>query len=105
MDSPVAYPDSPLDQDDIAYPCKGCGEVCNTQFQEEVLKLTSHRGRFWKRAKHSNLVRNMISNLNLNFTDRRNQLEIGGILIAFAVIPVVLCSTPMRTSSSSATGL
>ncbi|KAF2750093.1 RhoGAP-domain-containing protein [Sporormia fimetaria CBS 119925] len=27
MDSPGAYPESPLDQDDVVYPCKGCGEV------------------------------------------------------------------------------
>ncbi|KAF7507411.1 hypothetical protein GJ744_010470 [Endocarpon pusillum] len=27
MDSPTAYPDSPLDPDEAAYPCKGCGEV------------------------------------------------------------------------------
>ncbi|KAF2205737.1 RhoGAP-domain-containing protein [Delitschia confertaspora ATCC 74209] len=27
MDSPGAYPESPLDQDDIVYPCKGCGEI------------------------------------------------------------------------------
>jgi len=27
MDSPAAYPESPMEQDDAAYPCKGCGEV------------------------------------------------------------------------------
>ncbi|KAL8983899.1 MAG: hypothetical protein Q9205_001984 [Flavoplaca limonia] len=27
MDSPTAYPESPLEQDDAAYPCKGCGEI------------------------------------------------------------------------------
>ncbi|KAH7385575.1 hypothetical protein DE146DRAFT_212760 [Phaeosphaeria sp. MPI-PUGE-AT-0046c] len=27
MDSPGAYPESPLDQDDVVYPCKGCGEI------------------------------------------------------------------------------
>ena len=28
MESPAAdYLDSPLDGDDIAYPCKGCGDV------------------------------------------------------------------------------
>lgn len=27
MESPGAYPESPLDQDDVVYPCKGCGEV------------------------------------------------------------------------------
>lgn len=27
MDSPGVYPESPLDQDDVVYPCKGCGEI------------------------------------------------------------------------------
>ncbi|KAF2870854.1 hypothetical protein BDV95DRAFT_495996 [Massariosphaeria phaeospora] len=27
MDSPGAYPESLLDQDDVVYPCKGCGEI------------------------------------------------------------------------------
>lgn len=27
MESPAGIPESPLDQDDAAYPCKGCGEV------------------------------------------------------------------------------
>lgn len=27
MDSPTSYPESPLDPDEAAYPCKGCGEV------------------------------------------------------------------------------
>lgn len=27
MESPTATPDSPLDPDEAAYPCKGCGEV------------------------------------------------------------------------------
>ncbi|KIW93186.1 uncharacterized protein Z519_05791 [Cladophialophora bantiana CBS 173.52] len=27
MESPVAFPDSPMDPDDAAYPCKGCGKI------------------------------------------------------------------------------
>ncbi|KAL8637649.1 MAG: hypothetical protein Q9228_005101 [Teloschistes exilis] len=27
MDSPAGYPESPMEQDDAAYPCKGCGEI------------------------------------------------------------------------------
>ena len=27
MDSPADYLDSPMDGDDVAYPCKGCGDV------------------------------------------------------------------------------
>ena len=30
MDSPAGYPESPMEQDDAAYPCKGCGEVRST---------------------------------------------------------------------------
>ena len=33
MESPAAYEDSPMEQDEVAYPCKGCGEVrliCST---------------------------------------------------------------------------
>lgn len=26
MEAPLAYPDSPM-EDDVAYPCKGCGKV------------------------------------------------------------------------------
>ena len=27
----AGLPESPMEQDDIAYLCKGCGEVCHTQ--------------------------------------------------------------------------
>lgn len=27
MESPMAFPESPMEGDDIAYPCKGCGQV------------------------------------------------------------------------------
>ena len=27
MESPADYLDSPMDGDDMAYPCKGCGDV------------------------------------------------------------------------------
>lgn len=30
MDSPAGFSDTGMDQDDIPYPCKGCGEVCTT---------------------------------------------------------------------------
>jgi hypothetical protein len=30
MESPADYLDSPMvDSDDVAYPCKGCGDVCS----------------------------------------------------------------------------
>lgn len=31
MESPAGYPESPMDQDDIPYPCKGCGEVSDAK--------------------------------------------------------------------------
>ncbi|KAF5014310.1 hypothetical protein F66182_14752, partial [Fusarium sp. NRRL 66182] len=27
MDSPAGFSDTAMDQDDIPYPCKGCGEI------------------------------------------------------------------------------
>ncbi|KAE8148922.1 hypothetical protein BDV25DRAFT_157244 [Aspergillus avenaceus] len=27
MDSPAVYPESPMEQDDVPFPCKGCGEI------------------------------------------------------------------------------
>ncbi|KAB8078142.1 hypothetical protein BDV29DRAFT_20951 [Aspergillus leporis] len=27
MESPAAYPESPMEQDDVPFPCKGCGEI------------------------------------------------------------------------------
>lgn len=30
MESSAGFPESPMEADDIAYPCKGCGKVCNT---------------------------------------------------------------------------
>lgn len=29
VESPGVYPESPNDQEDVVYPCKGCGEVCH----------------------------------------------------------------------------
>lgn len=31
MDSPGDFAESPLDQEDVVYPCKGCGEVGKAQ--------------------------------------------------------------------------
>ena len=46
MDSPAAYPESPMEQDDAAYPCKGCGEVrlsqLAKQFEAGSDRLTNH---------------------------------------------------------------
>lgn len=30
MDPSSGYPESPMDQDELVYPCKGCGRVCFT---------------------------------------------------------------------------
>ena len=42
MESSAGYPDSPLEQDDAAYPCKGCGEVRHQP--SPCLQLMPHRG-------------------------------------------------------------
>lgn len=59
MESPAAMPESLLDQDDAAYPCKGCGEVPRPQFFTPVISCANSRSlacRSSRRARHSNLV-------------------------------------------------
>src|SRR5271155_1344570 len=58
MDSPTAYSDSPLDPDDIAYPCKGCGEVCRISRQDwcTMTADTDDRHRSSRKARLSNWV-------------------------------------------------
>jgi hypothetical protein len=52
MDSPTTNPDSPLDPDEAAYPCKGCGEV--SMPATKCCNLRTHlRSRFSKKEKHS----------------------------------------------------
>lgn len=40
MESPAGFSDTAMDQDDIPYPCKGCGEVCSMDLFCETLYLT-----------------------------------------------------------------
>ena len=47
------YPDSPLESDEAAYPCKGCGEVCLSDLTGAIVLSED---RFWRRAKRSNSV-------------------------------------------------
>ena len=51
------YPDSPLESEEAAYPCKGCGEVCLPDLSGAFVL---NEDRFWRRAKRLNLV-SMIS--------------------------------------------
>jgi Zn-finger protein len=40
MDSPgVHYPESLADQDDVVYPCKGCGDVCCIRYAPLYIRL------------------------------------------------------------------
>ena len=55
MESPLAYPESPLDVDEAAYPCKGCGEVGFTRSNLGYTN-TDSCDRSWRRAKPLNLV-------------------------------------------------
>ena len=40
MDSPAGFSDTAMDQDDIPYPCKGCGEVCTMGYLLRATYLT-----------------------------------------------------------------
>jgi Rho-type GTPase-activating protein 1/2 len=55
MESPLAYPESPLDLDEASYPCKGCGEVRRRrrQFRQTTVNFCD---RSWRRARPLNLV-------------------------------------------------
>lgn len=59
MDSPGGYPESLLDQDgdqdDVVYPCKGCGEVTGVVSRCRALANNVHRS--WRKEKLSSLVR------------------------------------------------
>ena len=39
MESSAGYPDSPMDQDEAAFPCKGCGEVCQKKMDGPQTEL------------------------------------------------------------------
>lgn len=60
MDSPAGFSDTGMDQDDIPYPCKGCGEVCTTVYllrdclSDHLLLLCCYRS--WRKEKHLNWV-------------------------------------------------
>ena len=45
MDSSSAFPDSPMEPEEAAYPCKGCGEVCPTP--PCYLSAMPHPGLSW----------------------------------------------------------
>lgn len=64
MELPAGYPDSPLEPDEVVFPCKGCGEVrhsphelslavCSLMVQPPLLTQPV-LCRFSKRAKHLN---------------------------------------------------
>lgn len=38
MESPTYLPESPMEQEDIPFPCKGCGEVCMKRPLEKLKK-------------------------------------------------------------------
>ena len=51
------YPDSPMDPEEDAYPCKGCGEVnIDTLLKSGIGWITDGDHRYWRKEKHSNLV-------------------------------------------------
>lgn len=55
MDSPAGFSDTAMDQDDIPYPCKGCGEVRTMAYLCETganVLLLLYGYRFWRKEKH-----------------------------------------------------
>lgn len=78
MDS-ASFPESPLEQDDIAYPCKGCGEVCHTPLgclsamppPDAGRHTDTATFRYSKKGKPSNLVRSSMMGVTLRdrYTD------------------------------------
>ena len=72
MDS-ASFPESPMEQDDIAYPCKGCGEVCHTPLDclsampppDAGCHANKATVRYSKKGKPSNLVRSTMMGVTL----------------------------------------
>lgn len=56
MDSPADYLDSPMEGDDVAYPCKGCGDVRSSRFEVIADGDTDVIHRSSRKERHSNLV-------------------------------------------------
>lgn len=119
MDSPGAYPESPLDQDDVVYPCKGCGEVFTksfrtygTAFADYPLKDPGGRkgiriryvSKLWALTRfHARQLVTFAAACALQLIYLTLvQLETDGISIASAATPAALSSTPTRTFSSLA---
>ena len=55
------YPESPLESEEAAYPCKGCGEVCRPDLTgASVLS----EDRFWRKGKRLSLVNTIPMNVS-----------------------------------------
>ena len=99
MDSPADYLDSPMDGDDVAYPCKGCGDVGFSDQMKWDGRLTVNR-RYWRRGRLSNLV----SESSLLATSARARLV--AFLISINVIDIITSHlwTPPGSKFNSANG-
>lgn len=105
MESPMAFPDSPMDPDDAAYPCKGCGQV---RIPRRSV-LARHTLTFFQDPRRRQGIRARYCSMwplrNGTFFADFSQLATDGISTVFAAILVVPSSIPTQTSSSSAMGL
>ena len=65
MEPPTGFLESPMEPDDVAYPCKGCGEVrCSTPYGHlgsDPILTTCVSLRSLKKAKPSNLVGSILT--------------------------------------------
>jgi hypothetical protein len=103
MESPTTYPVSPMDGDEVAFPCKGCGEVCFTHFLFLCLDQTELTpGQILEEGKAFELGNRLFQ--KRFFDTDKSQLETGGTSIASAVTPAAHFSILMRTSSFSVMG-
>lgn len=105
MESPGMFPESPMEQDDVPFPCKGCGEVCDgciyLQSVRANLFFSSAMGRFSRKARRLNSVGSVIAIvLCLRphiLTCLVLQRGTDGTLNVSAAVPAALCSIPMHT--------
>jgi hypothetical protein len=106
MESPGAYPESPSEQDDVVYPCKGCGEV-ELLLGSRLPVLTP--ARFSKKERPLSSVCTFprrgppLSRLPCECETDKRQRGTDGISIASAATRAARYSTRMRTCCCWAT--
>ena len=106
MESPAGMPESPLDQDDAAYPCKGCGEVSRPKSFTPVFVYADRSSSVMQILEEGKAFElgtvtafKCSENSSLTFLKR----AIVGTSTASDATPAAPCSTPTQTFSFSVT--